>query len=96
MDSPKFSAFEIKEVTYKILNAQPINAYILTPKDLEVGNYPIIVEIHGGFFVSLLFLPQNQPTDSHQVTGDALYPPWFSTWLLDYAIRHSAIIVSFN
>lgn len=33
---------------------------------------------------------------TRQVTGSALYPEWFAQWLLEYALAHSAIIISVN
>lgn len=54
MDSPKYSKFDISAVTYKVANGQDIKAYVLTPKNIPSGNYPIVVKFHGGFYVSLL------------------------------------------
>lgn len=31
-----------------------------------------------------------------QVTGSSRYVPWFSNWILDYAIKNQAIIISPN
>jgi cephalosporin-C deacetylase-like acetyl esterase len=52
MNSPKFSDFDISEVTYKVVNGQHIQAFILVPKGLAPGKYPIMAKFHGGFFVS--------------------------------------------
>lgn len=52
MDSPKYAAFDVSDVTYKVVNGQDIKAYILTPKNLVPGKHPIVVKFHGGFFVS--------------------------------------------
>jgi acetyl esterase/lipase len=34
--------------------------------------------------------------DYSQISGTALYPDWFPQWVLDYAIKHSAIITAAN
>ncbi|KAK9426939.1 Alpha/Beta hydrolase protein [Lipomyces doorenjongii] len=78
MDHPRYSQFDIREVTYKVFNDQPIKAYVMVPKSLPSGTYPILVTFHGGF----------------HVTGSSLYPEWFSIWLLNYAFLNSAIIVT--
>lgn len=51
MDSPKYSDFDILEVIYKVFNDQPINAYVLVPKSLAAGAYPILTTFHGGMHV---------------------------------------------
>jgi hypothetical protein len=56
MDSPKYANFDISEVTYKVVNGQNIQAFVLVPKGLTPGNYPIMGKFHGGFFVSYSFL----------------------------------------
>ncbi|KFY45523.1 hypothetical protein V494_00901 [Pseudogymnoascus sp. VKM F-4513 (FW-928)] len=78
MDSPKYSKFDVSAVTYKVVNEQHIQAYVLTPKNISPGNHPIVVKFHGGFFVS----------------GNSLYPDWCPQWSLDYCLLHSAIIVT--
>ncbi|KAF4632861.1 hypothetical protein G7Y89_g5253 [Cudoniella acicularis] len=80
MDHPKYAKFDVSEATYKVVNEQNIEAFVLVPKGLPHGKYPLLVEFHGGFFV----------------TGGALYPEWFADWILEYCVQHSAIIVSAN
>ncbi|RDL37207.1 Uncharacterized protein BP5553_04640 [Venustampulla echinocandica] len=77
MDSPKYVNFDISEVAYKVVNKTNISAFVLVPKGISEGKYPIIAKFHGGFFV----------------TGASLYPDWFPDWALDYAFKQSAIIV---
>jgi len=77
MDSPKYAAFDISEITYKTFEGQPIKLYVFTPKKLSPGKHPVLVKFHGGFLV----------------TGAALYPDWFPQWLLDFITLHSAIAV---
>lgn len=52
MDDPKYSKFIISEVAYKVFNEQDIKAYVMVPKALMSGTYPVLVTLHGGFFVS--------------------------------------------
>jgi cephalosporin-C deacetylase-like acetyl esterase len=52
MVSEKYSRFDVTEVTYKIVNDQGIKAYILIPKDIIPGNYPVVAKFHGGGYVS--------------------------------------------
>jgi len=56
MNSPKYANFDISEVTYKVINGQNIQAFVLVPKGLAPGKYPIMAKFHGGFFVSCSFL----------------------------------------
>ncbi|OJJ01284.1 hypothetical protein ASPVEDRAFT_82808 [Aspergillus versicolor CBS 583.65] len=81
----KYGAFKTINTNYKILDiGRGIDTDILIPQTLlcqKTGpSCPIIVRIHGGFLV----------------TGSSLYPPWFSDWILEYAIQNNAIIVSPN
>ena len=55
MDHPKYSNFEIFETTYKVVNSQKIQAFVLVPKKLSPGKYPMMGQFHGGFFVSIEF-----------------------------------------
>jgi cephalosporin-C deacetylase-like acetyl esterase len=52
MDHPKYAAFDVSDVTYKVVNGHDIKAYVLTPKNLSAGKHPILVKFHGGNFVS--------------------------------------------
>ncbi|KAI9816279.1 MAG: hypothetical protein M1827_001881 [Pycnora praestabilis] len=78
MDSPKYAKFDIVETTYKLVDDQPIKAYLFTPKNIHAGKHPVLVKFHGGFLI----------------TGSSLYAEWFPQWALDYAHLHSAIIVT--
>lgn len=33
---------------------------------------------------------------NHQVGGSSLYPPWFTDWVLELALRHGAAVISPN
>ncbi|KAE8138375.1 Alpha/Beta hydrolase protein [Aspergillus pseudotamarii] len=85
-DAEKYSAFHIINTGYKasIDGNSHITADILIPHTLRDTQYqgprPVIVRIHGGFLV----------------TGSSLYPPWFSSWILEYALLNNAIIISPN
>jgi hypothetical protein len=52
MYGDKFAAFDTTEVPYKVVNDQPIKAYIMVPKNDAPGKHPIVAKFHGGFFVS--------------------------------------------
>ncbi|KAE8147901.1 alpha/beta-hydrolase [Aspergillus avenaceus] len=82
----KYSAFHIIQATYKSSadTGSHITADILIPHTLRntagPGPRPVVVRIHGGFLV----------------TGSGLYPPWFNSWILEYALANQAIIISPN
>ncbi|KAF2090553.1 alpha/beta-hydrolase [Saccharata proteae CBS 121410] len=78
MASEHFAGFDIHDATYKRVNDQPIDLSILVPKQIQPGPRPVLVKFHGGGLV----------------TGSRLYKDWFHTWILQYATRHSAIIVT--
>ncbi|KAK9489517.1 Alpha/Beta hydrolase protein [Lipomyces doorenjongii] len=59
MDHPRYSQFDTREVTYKVFNDQPIKAYVMVPKSLPSGTYPILVTFHGGFHVSPVYIKGN-------------------------------------
>lgn len=61
-----------------MVESHEIQAAILLPKDLEAGSHPIVVHIHGGWFMY----------------GHSLFSPFFGPWELDLAAKHDAIIVS--
>jgi dipeptidyl aminopeptidase/acylaminoacyl peptidase len=52
MDSPKYAKVDIIKTPYKDVNSHEIDAYILIPKNITLGKYPLIANFHGGFFVS--------------------------------------------
>ncbi|GLB07882.1 hypothetical protein AtubIFM57258_003250 [Aspergillus tubingensis] len=82
----KYEPLHIINTEYKSFGqtSAGIDVDILIPRALSAERglltCPIIVRIHGGFLI----------------TGSSLYPPWFSNWILDYAIQNGAIIVSPN
>ncbi|TVY89911.1 Methylphloroacetophenone synthase, partial [Lachnellula willkommii] len=80
MDDPKYSKFNVSTTVYKTVNGQDIDLAVMIPKTAHPGPRPILVRFHGGFLVC----------------GHALHAEWFATWALDYALLHSAIIVSPN
>ena len=53
MDNPKYSMFDILEVPYKVFKGQDIKAFILVPKSLPGGKYPVLARFHGGGHVSI-------------------------------------------
>jgi dipeptidyl aminopeptidase/acylaminoacyl peptidase len=58
MNSPKYANFDIAEVSYKIIDGQEIQLYVLTPKNASTGKHPVVAEFHGGWLVCspVLFL----------------------------------------
>ncbi|KAF3805050.1 hypothetical protein GCG54_00005795 [Colletotrichum gloeosporioides] len=74
----KFDPFRIYRSHYTSDDID-IEVDVLLPKSMKTqGARPLIVRIHGGFLV----------------TGSSLFPAWFTTWILDYAEFHDAVIVS--
>ncbi|PVH97475.1 alpha/beta-hydrolase [Periconia macrospinosa] len=73
-----FEPFNVFEETYKTVSSHEIKAAILTPKNLQPGVHPVIVNIHGGFFA----------------TAHSLFAPFFPTLALQLALGHNAIILS--
>ncbi|KAH9886591.1 Alpha/Beta hydrolase protein [Xylariomycetidae sp. FL2044] len=45
-----FPAFDVFSHPYKYVNEQPIEAYVLVPKDLGPGKRPLLVRLHVGAF----------------------------------------------
>ncbi|KPI45496.1 uncharacterized protein AB675_267 [Cyphellophora attinorum] len=81
-DFSRYEAFKIHTTTYKTVGSHPITLSVLAPENLKcpATGAPTILRFHGGGFV----------------TGSALYPGFFPRHLLEYAINHSAIIISPN
>jgi acetyl esterase/lipase len=81
VDSPKYEPFHVLSTSYKTVHSHPIEVHTLIPKTLDTSSpVPIIVKFHGGFLI----------------TGDALYPDWFPSWLINYVLKNSAIVVAPN
>ncbi|KAJ7583877.1 Alpha/Beta hydrolase protein [Mycena floridula] len=78
MASEKFAPFNIFTATYKTVHDHEIQADVLIPKSISPAKCPVVVRFHGG---GLVF-------------GARLYPDWFAQWSIDYALKHSAIIVA--
>jgi acetyl esterase/lipase len=78
-NSPKYSSFHIKDITYKSVHNTPIPASILYPKDLsKPGIYPLAIHFHGGGFI----------------TGHRLFPDWYPSWMLDFYLKHLDIVIT--
>ncbi|KAF2012014.1 alpha/beta-hydrolase [Aaosphaeria arxii CBS 175.79] len=77
MTASRFDQFDISQDTYKVVGQHEIHAYTLIPKGTEPGRYPLLVKWHGGALVN----------------GDAIYPDWFSSWLVPFMLRNKAIAV---
>ncbi|KAJ7583906.1 Alpha/Beta hydrolase protein [Mycena floridula] len=78
MAAEKFAPFNIFTATYKTVHDHGIQADVLIPKSISPAKCPIIVRFHGG---GLVF-------------GARLFPDVFAQWAIDYALKHSAIIVT--
>ncbi|KAK9427919.1 Alpha/Beta hydrolase protein [Lipomyces doorenjongii] len=78
MASTKFAEFNIWTTCYKKVGDHEIAVDILIPKHLSSGNRPVIVRFHGGYLI----------------TGSRLFADWFASWVIEYALLHSAIIVT--
>ncbi|KAJ7599602.1 Alpha/Beta hydrolase protein [Mycena floridula] len=78
MPAEKFSPFNISTATYKVIHDHEICADVLIPKSLSPSLCPLIIHIHGGGYIR----------------GSRLFADWFPSWLLEYALAHSAIIVT--
>ncbi|KAJ7583862.1 Alpha/Beta hydrolase protein [Mycena floridula] len=78
MASEKFAPFNIFTATYKTVHDHIIQADVLIPKSISPARYPVIVSFHGGGLV----------------LGARLIPDWFAQWYIDYALKHSAIIIT--
>lgn len=76
----KFQLFNIHSTTYQTVGSHSITADIFIPKDISPGPHPLIVRFHGGFLI----------------ISSSLFPGFFPTWTLDFALQQGAIIVSPN
>jgi len=76
----KLAAFNIHNTPYQQINSQEITTDVFIPKDIKPGKYPLIVRFHGGFLI----------------TGSSLNLNFFPPWVFDFALKHSAILVSPN
>ena len=81
----KFDGFERNDLVYNIVAGHNLLASILTPKKLAKerhsgthANVPVLVYWHGGGFI----------------VGDRMYEPWWSSWLLEFALSQDAMIVA--
>ncbi|KAL5514545.1 hypothetical protein ACEPAG_1861 [Sanghuangporus baumii] len=81
----RFAPFELLTHTYKRVDNVPILVDVLIPKKLiqessgsRKVKRPVMIRIHGGWLV----------------LGKRDYPPWFSPWVLELALKHDAIIVN--
>jgi hypothetical protein len=73
----RFDGFSIHGTSYKRVGNHDIAVYVLVPKDIKPGRYPLVVKFHGGSFVH----------------GDAIYAEWFTGWLVTFIHRNNAIAV---
>ncbi|MCJ1275189.1 hypothetical protein MMC21_002990 [Puttea exsequens] len=67
-------------VPYQTINDHAITTDILIPKDIKPGKAPLIVRFHGGFLI----------------TGESMFLGFFPPWILEYALKNSAVLVSPN
>lgn len=70
MHDPKFSKFDISEVTYKVVNNHEIKAFILVPKSLPDGIYPVLARFHGGSHVSSFSSCEQYQFESNTLIGN--------------------------
>ncbi|KAK9313397.1 Alpha/Beta hydrolase protein [Lipomyces starkeyi] len=78
MAPTKFSEFNISTTCYKRVGDHEIKVDILIPKTLSSAIRPLMVRFHGGYLI----------------TGSRLFADWYPSWELEYALLHSAIIVT--
>ncbi|OCK74973.1 putative polyketide synthase [Lepidopterella palustris CBS 459.81] len=77
----KFDAFDRIDLVYHVVHDHPLQASILTPKELSGQSskqLPVVVFWHGGGFI----------------VGDRLYEPWWSEWLIEFALSQSVMIIT--
>jgi acetyl esterase/lipase len=84
-ESSKFDGFERTDLVYSTVAGHDLWASVLKPQKLanskSCGNHnsvPVLVYWHGGGFI----------------VGDRMYEPWWSTWLLEFALSQDAMIVA--
>lgn len=73
----KLAPFTIHDVTYKTVSSVPIEATILIPKAVKPRKHPLLVRFHGGSLI----------------TGARMYMPFFHAWVIQFALKHNAVIV---
>lgn len=85
--SSKFQDFERKDYVYRTIEDHQLHASVLIPKGIPEPQSvteqpphtaPVLVFWHGGGWI----------------VGSRLYEPWWSTWLIELARSHDAIIVT--
>lgn len=81
-DLSSFAAFHIHNTVYKTVDSHEIHLDVLLSKDFAArpDGAPVILRFHGGGLI----------------TGASLTPLFFPQYLLDLAVKHSAVIVSAN
>ncbi|KAK5112007.1 hypothetical protein LTR62_004541 [Meristemomyces frigidus] len=79
-DHPKYSPYTTSEITYTTIHSTPLEATLLVPNTIKgkPGKYPLAIRWHGGFWI----------------TGHRLLPDWYPTWVLDFCLKHSAIVIT--
>lgn len=66
------------EIRYKVFDGHEIKAAVLIPHSLPKGSHHVILNVHGGFWM----------------TAHALFAPFFPKFEVRLALQHSAIIIS--
>lgn len=96
----KFTAFNIHNITYQVVNGHSITVDVLIPRTVKPGKHPVIVSFHGGYLVChpLHSWRRDRPVSDRrtQITGSSLFPGFLSPWIMDLAIQHSAVLLRPN
>ncbi|KAH8641103.1 alpha/beta-hydrolase [Alternaria alternata] len=79
-ETNRFDSFDVFRTSYKKIGEHEIEVGIIVPKDLKPGKSPVMVKFHGGGLI----------------TGDCLFPGWFSAYFVPFIHRNNAIVVAPN
>ncbi|EMD63951.1 hypothetical protein GGP41_002725 [Bipolaris sorokiniana] len=73
----RFDSLNVYTTSYKKIGDHEIEVNVLVPKGISPGKHPLMVKWHGGGLT----------------TGTALYPPWYSAYMIPLIVRNKAIAI---